>query len=178
MSASGSGFGGLVGLFGFGGLLGGPLVRVVVGGVVVVDDEDGVVVAVERCVVAGTAAAVEVEFRMVVVELEVVVNVGVAAPGGVTVRQSLPAGSWVHSDPRAVEGVVEVRPNESGCSCQGLSSGHHRSIPATSPTTATAAATTALRRRRAARSRALISARIAYQGRRTGQPARDRTHAR
>jgi hypothetical protein len=157
----------LVGLFGFVGLLDGGPVRFVGSTTVVVDVGPGVVgcpVRAWRPVVEGAVATVDQLGTLLAVEVGVVV----AEPTAPPVRQSLTAGACVQSVPR----LVGIKPDESGCSRQRLPSGHHTTTATMSATTAMGRATATLRRRLAARSLALLSARMAYQGRRNGQVVR------
>ena len=169
----GQGFGVLVGLFGFGGLLGGGPVRVDGSTSVAVDvglgAEDVVVVG---CPVSVAPRAVDGTVTTVVRldTLVVVDEVGgvVGLPSMPPVRQS-PTAGCVDS----AEELVGIEPDESCCSRQPFSPGHHTTTATMRATTETGRATATVRRRLAARALALISARrMTQQGRRNGQVVR------
>lgn len=97
----------------FGGLLGGPGDFVVVssGGVAVELGDVGEVVGTAVEPGSGAVSVAGPDVVALVVRVDVVgVGADVDPPSPTTVRQSLPAGSCVHSDPR----VVGIRPDESG----------------------------------------------------------------
>ena len=160
----------MVGLFGFGGLVGGGPVRFVGSASVAVDVGLGAADVVVGCVVGAWRPVVGAP-ATTVVRLATLLVV-VVAGGGVSVppaRQSLTPGSGVHSVPT----LVGTKPEDSGCSRQRPTSGHHPTTATMSATIAMGAATATLRRRLAARSLALLSARMAHQGRRNGQVVRN-----